>query len=341
METPQEYHYTYYSYEEWGRGYFGSRTCKCLPEEDIRYFGSFRDKTFKPTQKIILKSDYTTRAEADADEVLLHDYFEVDINPHFANRARQTSTKFRCPDEVFRTKEFREKASSRTKGEKNPMYGRKRPDLVEIMKNVPKEVRINAGKKGGAISGKINGPKTYELGIGVHGLTPEQRTENGKKGGNKTKNLGVGIFGLTPEEKSKNSKKAGSIGGRRNVELGTGLFSMTDEEKRNAASKGGKAGGKKGGNRTKELGVGFFAMSEEEKYQARSKGGKTGIGGRKAKELGVGIFALSKEQRSENAKITNSQKWMCLETGFITHPGTLTGYQRARGIDTSQRVRVS
>jgi hypothetical protein len=32
---------------------------------------------------------------------------------------------------------------------------------------------------------------------------------------------------------------------------------------------------------------------------------------------------------------------MCLETGFITHPGTLTGYQRARGIDTSQRVRVS
>jgi len=33
METLKEYHYTYYSYEEWGRGYFGSRTCRCLPEE--------------------------------------------------------------------------------------------------------------------------------------------------------------------------------------------------------------------------------------------------------------------------------------------------------------------
>jgi hypothetical protein len=24
METPKEYYYTYYSYEEYGRGYFGS-----------------------------------------------------------------------------------------------------------------------------------------------------------------------------------------------------------------------------------------------------------------------------------------------------------------------------
>jgi len=341
METPKEYHYTYYSYEEWGRGYFGSRTCKCLPEEDVKYFGSFSDKTFIPTQKIILKSDYATRKEADADEILLHDYFEVDINPHFANRARQTSTKFRCPAEVFRTKEFREKASSRTKGEKNPMYGRKRPDLVEIMKNVPKDVRINAGKKGGAISGKINGPRTYKLKIGVHGLTPEQRTENGKKGSKKAKELGVGIFGISPEERSKNSKKGGSIGGKRNVELGTGLFSMTDEEKKKASSKGGKAGGKKGGNKTKELGVGFFAMSEEEKYQARSKGAKTGIGGKKAKELGVGIFALTKEQRRETARKINSQRWKCTETGHISTPGSLTKYQRNRGIDISKRVRIT
>ena len=38
METPREYHYVYYSYEEYGRGYIGSRTCRCLPEEDINYF---------------------------------------------------------------------------------------------------------------------------------------------------------------------------------------------------------------------------------------------------------------------------------------------------------------
>jgi len=94
METPKEYHYVYYSYEEWGMGYFGSRTCKCLPEEDVKYFGSFKDKTFRPTQKIILKSDYATREEAYADEIILQEYYKVVENPHFANRAYQTSTGF-------------------------------------------------------------------------------------------------------------------------------------------------------------------------------------------------------------------------------------------------------
>jgi hypothetical protein len=89
-----EYHYVYYSYEEYNRGYIGSRTCKCLPEEDIRYFGSFTDKTFKPTQKIILKSDYATREEAYADEIILQEYYKVVENLHFANKAYQTSTGF-------------------------------------------------------------------------------------------------------------------------------------------------------------------------------------------------------------------------------------------------------
>ncbi len=55
METSKENHYVYYSYEEWGRGYIGSRTCKCHAKDDVKYFGSFLDKTFNPTQKIILK----------------------------------------------------------------------------------------------------------------------------------------------------------------------------------------------------------------------------------------------------------------------------------------------
>jgi len=90
----KEYHYVYYSYEEWGNGYFGSRTCRCLPEEDVKYFGSFSDKNFKPTQKIILESNYTTRKEAYTDEIILQEYYKVVENPHFANRAYQTSEKF-------------------------------------------------------------------------------------------------------------------------------------------------------------------------------------------------------------------------------------------------------
>ena len=166
METPKEYHYTYYSYEEWGRGYFGSRTCRCLPEKDVKYFGSFYDKTFNPTQKIILKDDYATREEADVDEVILHNYFEVDINPHFANRAKQTSSKFRLPKE-----------------------------------------------------------------------------------------------------------------------------------------------------RASEIAL-------------------------KNKENGLGIFSLTTEQRRENGRKTASQRWKCIETGFISNASALSKYQKARGIDTSKRIRI-
>lgn len=111
----KEYHYVYYSYEEWGMGYIGSRTCKCLPEEDIKYFGSFKDKTFKPTQKIILKDDYATRAEAYIDEIILQQYYKVAENPNFANRAYQTSTKFTTFG-LFPSNETRKKLSEVKKG---------------------------------------------------------------------------------------------------------------------------------------------------------------------------------------------------------------------------------
>ena len=87
-------YYTYYSYEKWGRGYIGSKPSGYAgnPEEDP-YLGSFRDKTFNPTEKIIL-GVYATPGEALKAEIKLHEFFKVDINPHFANLARQTSTGF-------------------------------------------------------------------------------------------------------------------------------------------------------------------------------------------------------------------------------------------------------
>ena len=98
--------YVYYSYEEWGRGYIGRRECICLPAEDTKYFGSFKDKSFRPAHKIIL-AEFETREEMCQAEVDLHSFFEVDKNPHFANRAKQTSSKF-----------YMDKT-----GEKNPNFG--------------------------------------------------------------------------------------------------------------------------------------------------------------------------------------------------------------------------
>jgi hypothetical protein len=44
---------------------------------------------------------------------------------------------------------------------------------------------------------------------------------------------------------------------------------------------------------------------------------------------------------SATAKKLNSQKWRCLVTGFVSSLSGLGRYQRARGIDTTLRERVS
>ena len=120
-----KHHYTYYSYEEWGRGYIGKRSCDCLPEEDVSYFGSFTDTTFKPTQKIIFRSDYKNAEELTKDEIILHDFYDVARNPHFANKVKQTSTGFDVTGVSFpHTEETKQRMSVSKLGEKNPNYGK-------------------------------------------------------------------------------------------------------------------------------------------------------------------------------------------------------------------------
>lgn len=147
------YYYTYYSYEEWGRGYIGSRGCKCLPEEDIKYFGTFKDKNFKPTRKIILKDDYATREEAYADEIILQQYYKVVENPHFANKSYQTSTKFYFTD--------------------GSIGGKKSKELGLGIHALNSTQKSEAGKKGGE--------KCKTFGIGFYKMTREQRIAQAKK----------------------------------------------------------------------------------------------------------------------------------------------------------------
>ena len=124
-------HYVYYSYEEFGRGYIGVRSTKFDPSKD-KYMGSFKDKFFKPTNKIILGT-FDTRKEAIAAEIELHRFFKVDKNPHFVNRSKQTSTGFTPPlvngmSGKTHSEEARKKISDFRKtmtGEKNHMFGRR------------------------------------------------------------------------------------------------------------------------------------------------------------------------------------------------------------------------
>ena len=88
----KKYHYTYVLIGADNRLYIGVRSCNCLPKNDP-YMGSFTDKTFKPIAKHILGL-WSTRGEAVAHEISLHNEFNVGVNPQFANKCKQSSIGF-------------------------------------------------------------------------------------------------------------------------------------------------------------------------------------------------------------------------------------------------------
>jgi len=114
--------YVYYSYEEWGRGYIGSRARS--PEGDECYFGSYTDKAFAPTEKIILARFKTAREAIEA-ECALHTFYDVARNPHFANKAKQTSSGFTTAG-VKMSEEMKKKISAGNTGKVKSAETRKK-----------------------------------------------------------------------------------------------------------------------------------------------------------------------------------------------------------------------
>jgi hypothetical protein len=170
-------HYVYYSYEEWGRGYLGCRSCKCNPEEDTSYFGSFSDPAFNPTRKVVLET-FETRKEALEAEVLLQAFFDVVKNSHFANRAKHTSSGFyyekltpehsRAVSEANRKRklsvETKQKISeSQIKTSKDPEVKKRRSESAKSRPEVTEETR-------------------KKLSEAQKRLTPEQNKRKGRPG---------------------------------------------------------------------------------------------------------------------------------------------------------------
>lgn len=117
-----------------------------------------------------------------------------------------------------------------------------------------------------------------------------------------------------------------------------GIFSIPKEEKMRI--------GKKQGLKLKTEKKGIFSIDKETHIKNCKRGGKTQ--GNLHKQNKTGFFTLSKEQLSKNGKVggilgsktTNSQKWMCTITGYITTSGPLTKYQRKRNIDIINRIKI-
>lgn len=167
-----------------------------------------------------------------------------------------------------------------------------------------------------------NGLKSKENKVGIFSLTKEQLIENGKKRGKDNFDNKIGFFAMTKEERSEIGKKSGT----NNYQQGIGLSSISKERRSEI--------GKKASEKNKLNKVGIFSLTKE---QMSENGRKNSI---KNKENKVGIFGISLEKRVEICGKVNNQKWECLETGHITTPGPLTIYQKAKGIDTSKRIRI-
>jgi general stress protein YciG len=92
----------------------------------------------------------------------------------------------------------------------------------------------------------------------IRNRTHEQYVEDGRKGGNQTVELGVGLYGLSREDRLRIGRNAGKLGGRRTAELGHGTFqTMLREELQNLSREAGRKGGQTGasGRRQAELGT--------------------------------------------------------------------------------------
>ena len=173
------------------------------------------------------------------------------------------------------------------------------------------------------MNGKISGNRNKELGLYICGLTYEERVKYGKIGLETQKKNNLAIYGIAAEQRIEYGKRGGNTCKEKNV----GVCGLSKEELSNA--------GKIGGPKSYELGIGIHGRTKEQMSEDGKKGAQ------KAKELCVGLYGLTTEQRSETAKKVNSQKWMCLETGYVANPGALSTYQKNRGIDTSKRVKIS
>lgn len=105
------HHYTYFITNihpvDERKYYIGSRSCKCDPVNDVKYMSSSKDLKEEITKygiqnfKKEILNVFETRDLALFDEIKLHIDFDVDINPNFYNKAKQTSHGFNGSNRIY------------------------------------------------------------------------------------------------------------------------------------------------------------------------------------------------------------------------------------------------
>lgn len=128
-------------------------------------------------------------------------------------------------------------------------------------------------------------------------------------------------------------KNCGVITGNKCREEKLGIFSITEEEMIFIRKKAHKT--------QKEKGIGFYGKDKDFHIKNGQKAGRNNV------ILRRGCFSIDKDERTliskDAVKKTNSQRWECCETGYISTSAGVVAYQKGKGIDTSKnnRKRIS
>lgn len=219
MSTKQVYHYVYrITNTIKNKHYYGVRSCKIPPKLDlgIRYFSSSKDREFIKDQKsnpnnykykIVAITD--TRIDAVKLEVKLHNKFNVGMNSHFYNKAKQTSTGFDTTGVVPHNKgkphslEAKQKMSEAQKGRRHSEATKEKLSIAgkgRIHTEESKE-KISAAKKGNTWNkGKSHSKETKEkIAAALKGRQVSEETRQ---------KMSIALKGKVPSEETRKKLSA-------------------------------------------------------------------------------------------------------------------------------------